>query len=152
MVAAMTEILALRGDERVLEVGTGSGYQAAILGRLAREVYTVERIASLSIRAREVLVGLGADNVTALEGDGSWGLPEHAPYDAILVAAGVQRIPEALPSQLAEGGRLAIPVGGRERQVLVLLRRDGEEFRESRLTPCVFVPLIGEGGWGEDPP
>jgi protein-L-isoaspartate(D-aspartate) O-methyltransferase len=152
MVAAMTEILALRGDERVLEVGTGSGYQAAILGRLAREVYTVERIASLTLRARGVLEDLGADNVKVLERDGSLGLAEHAPYDAILVAAGVRRIPEALPAQLADGGRLAVPVGGPDRQVLVLLRREGETFRESRLTPCVFVPLIGEGGWGEDPP
>jgi protein-L-isoaspartate(D-aspartate) O-methyltransferase len=152
MVAAMTECLALQGSEVVLEVGTGSGYQAAILAKLARKVYTVERIPRLASRAREVLGQVGATNVVALEGDGSVGLAEHAPYDAILIAAGVRRIPEAILPQLADGGRLAVPVGGRDHQVLVLVRRSGDDFQESRLTPCVFVPLIGQGGWEEDSP
>lgn len=152
MVAAMTECLDLRGDEIVLEVGTGSGYQAAILARLARAVYTVERIPTLAARAREILGATGAANVEVILGDGSLGLAEHAPYDAILVAAGVRVIPEPLLEQLGDGGRLAVPVGVKHQQILVRVQRVGEKLIREERTPCVFVPLIGRGGWEEKPP
>ncbi len=149
MVAAMTQALELLGDERILEVGTGSGYQAAILGRLGREVFTVERIEPLAERARRALADLGVENVTVLVGDGSLGIAEHAPFDAILIAAGMPELHETLRGQLADGGRLAAPVGTREKQELILVRKEGERIVESRSTPCVFVPLIGAGGWPE---
>lgn len=152
MVAVMTECLALKGDEVVLEVGTGSGYQAAVLARLARAVYTVERIPPLAERARGVLQSLGMDNAEVIQGDGSQGLPEHAPYDAILITAGVHDIPEPLLEQLGEGGRLAAPVGVKHHQILVLIRREGGKLVREERTPCVFVPLIGRGGWEEAPP
>jgi protein-L-isoaspartate(D-aspartate) O-methyltransferase len=151
IVAVTVEALGLKGGERVLEIGTGSGYAAAILGRLAGEVFTVERLESLAEQARERLARLGFDNVHVLHGDGTLGWPEHAPFDAIAVAAGGPEVPEALLSQLAPGGRLVIPVGPQESsQVLTRVTRDESgDYREEPLTPVRFVPLIGEQGWPE---
>jgi len=150
MVAAMTEALRLAGTERVLEVGTGSGYQCAVLAELAREVVTVERIAALSERAGAVLSDLGYDNVVRVVGDGTLGAPEHAPYDAIVVTAGAPAAPEPLLEQLADGGRLVIPEGGRGIQTLVRYTRRGDGFHTEALMQCMFVPLIGRHGWGGD--
>ena len=149
IVALMTEALALNGDERVLEVGTGSGYAAAVLGRIAAEVYTIERHRSLADAARRLLEELGVDNVDVVCADGTRGWPERAPYDAIVVAAGAPVVPGALKEQLAVGGRLVIPVGdARTIQELVRLTRLSEtEYRREKLTDVRFVPLIGEQGW-----
>jgi protein-L-isoaspartate(D-aspartate) O-methyltransferase len=150
IVALTAEALGLRGNERVLEIGTGSGYAAAILGRLAKEVFTVERLAPLADEARERLARLRFDNVHVLCGDGTLGWPEHAPYDAIAVAAGGPAIPNALLQQLAPRGRLVIPVGPDESsQVLMRVTRDGDRFHHEQLTQVRFVPLIGEQGWPE---
>jgi protein-L-isoaspartate(D-aspartate) O-methyltransferase len=148
IVALTLEALGLRGAERVLEIGTGSGYAAALLGRIAAEVYTVERIASLAEQARTRLEQHGFDNVHVLVGDGTLGWPEHAPYDAIAVAAGGPKIPQALLDQLAPNGRLVIPVGEDvTSQVLVRVTRDGDQFHEEELLQVRFVPLIGAQGW-----
>lgn len=147
IVALSTEALALRPDDRVLEVGTGSGYQTAILAELAREVYTIERIPELSREAQERLEALGYRNVRFRVGDGTRGWPEEAPFNAVLVTAGAPRVPEALLAQLAPGGRLVIPVGGRWSQDLTLVRREGDRVLHEVLCPCTFVPLIGEEGW-----
>ena len=149
IVALMAEILQLRGNERVLEVGTGSGYGAAVLARLAREVYTIERHEELASLAAERLLAAGFDNVTVVTGDGTLGLAEHAPFDAIVVTAGGPRVPEALTEQLAVGGRLVMPVGsGRTLQTLVRLRRISEnQYAEEELDAVRFVPLIGAQGW-----
>jgi protein-L-isoaspartate(D-aspartate) O-methyltransferase len=147
MVAIMTELLGLTGGERVLEVGTGSGYQTAILARLAREVVTVERLEDLTLQACESLSSLGFRNVNYHVGDGSVGYRHRAPYDRILVTAGAPAVPAALVNQLAEGGVLVAPVGSRFEQVLVRLRKEGGALREDRLTECVFVPLVGQQGW-----
>ncbi|MDH5526595.1 MAG: protein-L-isoaspartate(D-aspartate) O-methyltransferase [Nitrospirota bacterium] len=146
MVAAMTEALALEGGERVLEIGTGSGYQAAILSRLAREVVTIERHAPLSGHAAQVLRELECHNVTCLVGDGTLGAGS-GPYDAIVVTAGAPLAPLPLLAQLNAGGRLVIPVGDRGIQTLERYRRAGDEFLRERLMDCMFVPLIGEHGW-----
>jgi protein-L-isoaspartate(D-aspartate) O-methyltransferase len=147
MVALMTQLLNPRPEDRVLEVGTGSGYQTAILASLAREVYTIERHAPLAESARERLHAMGYGNVTVTVGDGTLGHPPGAPYNAIIVTAGAPRLPEALKSQLAEDGRLVCPAGSEERQQLTLLERAPEGWHESTHTRCVFVPLIGAGGW-----
>lgn len=149
MVARMTEALALRSHERVLEVGTGSGYQAAVLAILTREVFTLERHALLADSARRCLESLGYGNVVVLQGDGSLGLPSAAPFDAILVAAAAPEVPAPLMEQLASEGRMIVPVGSPERQELVLVRREGEVFTRQPLERCVFVPLIGAAGWPE---
>ncbi|MDY0059200.1 MAG: protein-L-isoaspartate(D-aspartate) O-methyltransferase [Myxococcota bacterium] len=144
MVGKMTELLALTGAERVLEIGTGSGYQTALLCRLAARIYTVERLPELQQRALALLAALGQTNVTARLGDGHQGWPEEAPFDAILVTAAPTEVPPALVTQLAPGGRLVLPVGERwSRQVLVRLRRapTGELTREE-LFPVSFVPLV----------
>jgi protein-L-isoaspartate(D-aspartate) O-methyltransferase len=148
MVAVMTAALALTGGGRVLEIGTGSGYQAAVLAELAGEVITIERHAALAEAARARLADLGYTNVTVLVGDGSVGYAAGAPYDGILVAAAAPRVPEAIKLQLREGGRLVIPVGPPGEQELVVIRRgpDGQ-FIESAGDPCVFVPLVGQEGW-----
>jgi protein-L-isoaspartate(D-aspartate) O-methyltransferase len=144
IVALTAQSLGLRGDERVLEVGTGSGYAAAILGKLAREVVTVERIESLAAAAKERLHALGYENVRSVVGDGSRGWPELAPYDAIAVAAAVARVPRALRDQLALGGRLVIPVG-EELQMLIRVVRTGEsEWREEPIAEVRFVPLVSD--------
>lgn len=150
IVAVTVEALALSGTERVLEVGTGSGYAAAVLSRLAREVFTVERREVLATEARERLTRLGYHNVQVLEGDGSLGWPERAPYDAIAVAASAPQVPPALREQLAVGGRLVIPVSAGRRQVLMLVTREAADtFTETTLTGVRFVPLVGEQGYSE---
>ena len=150
--AVTIEALGLDGHERVLEVGTGSGYSAALLSRLGKQVFTVERLESLAAAARARLAELGYRNVEVLTGDGTLGWPEHAPYDGIAVAAGGPGIPEALKQQLAIGGRLIIPVGADESsQVLMRVTRVGAaDFREEPLADVRFVPLIGEQGWPEE--
>lgn len=147
MVALMTELLVLRGGEKVLEIGTGSGYQAAILGRLARRVFSVEKQESLAPLARERLRSLGIDNVEVIVGDGSAGLPREAPFDAIIVTAGAPDIPQPLLEQLADGGRLVIPVGSSGLQTLILTTREGDDYRQEDKGGCVFVPLLGKHGW-----
>ncbi|HXC52336.1 MAG TPA: protein-L-isoaspartate(D-aspartate) O-methyltransferase [Candidatus Limnocylindrales bacterium] len=151
VVAMTVDALDLKGGERVLEIGTGSGYAAAILSQVASKVFTVERYESLANDARERLARLGYDNVEVLHGDGTLGWPEHAPYDAIAVAAGGPRPPEALLSQLKSGGRLVIPVGETESQVLLTITKHASgELTEERLAEVRFVPLIGEQGWADD--
>lgn len=149
MVAYMTEALELTREDKVLEIGTGSGYAAAVLSRIVSKVYTVERFGSLAHVARQRLKSLGYDNVEVIVGDGSLGLPQHAPFDAIVVTAGAPGIPKTLREQLAVGGRLVIPVGNIPYlQILVRVRRVGEEdYRHENLMGCQFVPLIGEAGW-----
>jgi protein-L-isoaspartate(D-aspartate) O-methyltransferase len=150
IVALMTQLLELAGEEVVLEIGTGSGYQAAVLSRLARQVYSLERIAELADGARLVLAQLGINNVEVLHRDGSGGLPEHAPYQAIVVTAAAPRVPAPLKEQLADGGRLVLPVGGQDGQVLERWLREGDDFRCQRIAPVAFVPLVGEHGWAYD--
>jgi protein-L-isoaspartate(D-aspartate) O-methyltransferase len=151
IVAYMTEALELEGGERVLEVGTGSGYAAAVLARIAGEVYTIERHPSLATQAKRTLARLGYDNVHVIEGDGTLGWPATAPYDAIAVAAGGSDVPPALKSQLALGGRLVIPVGPtpREQRLVRVTRLKEDAFEEEDLLPVRFVPLVGEQGWQE---
>jgi protein-L-isoaspartate(D-aspartate) O-methyltransferase len=147
MVAMMTEELRLAGTERVLEIGTGSGYQAAVLAELAKEVYTIERIADLSIRARKSIYRLRYKNVKFRIGDGTLGWPEEAPFDRIVVTAGAPCVPETLKGQLADGGMLVVPVGGEEVQSLTVVTRKGAEFETRHVTSCRFVKLIGKGAW-----
>ena len=147
MVAAMAEALELTGAERVLEIGTGSGYQAAVLSLLAREVITVESHTSLALEAQERLTDLGHTNVHVHNGDGSLGFSEAGPYDAILVTAAAPEIPRLLAGQLREGGRLVIPVGSQENQELVQARKINGELKSRVLFPCRFVPLLGRHGW-----
>ena len=148
MVAVMTEALLLEPSDRVLEIGTGSGYQTAILCPLAARVYSVERIPELSHAAAETLHALGYENVEIRVGDGTLGWPEEAPFDAILVTAGAPRIPDSLKAQLSEdGGRLVAPVGDRYIQELTRVVRTGNDFTSEGLLSCRFVPLVGEEGW-----
>jgi protein-L-isoaspartate(D-aspartate) O-methyltransferase len=151
VVALMLEALALTGHERVLEIGTGSGYSAALLGRLAQEVFTVERLAPLAHTAEAHLERAGARNVHVRVGDGTLGWPEHAPYDGVVVAAGAPELPRALVDQLAPNGRLVIPVGANDSQVLVRATRDQSgRVHSKRMAWVRFVPLIGAGGWPEN--
>lgn len=147
IVAMMTELLCLKGTEKVLEIGTGSGYQTAILCELAKKVYSIERIFSLSNRARRTLYDLGYVNFALRVGDGTKGWPEEAPFDGIIVAAGAPALPQKLCRQLAEGGRLVIPVGGEDVQILKVITKVGNEFKEVSVSGCRFVKLIGEQGW-----
>ncbi|HXH07426.1 MAG TPA: protein-L-isoaspartate(D-aspartate) O-methyltransferase [Vicinamibacterales bacterium] len=153
MVAAMTAALAPPPEARILEVGTGSGYQAAVLAQLAREVVSIERLPRLAERARRALESAGITNVTVVTGDGSLGYAPRQPYDGILVAAAAPEIPRALVDQLAPGGRLVIPVGSPGLQVLTIVTRrpDGSTTTEVG-EGCVFVPLVGHGGWTEPEP
>jgi protein-L-isoaspartate(D-aspartate) O-methyltransferase len=151
IVALMAQTLELQPDDVVLDIGTGSGYAAAVLSRLGRYVYTVERQPELARTAAERLRMLGYTNVDVHTGDGTRGLPEHAPYNAIAVAAAAPWVPAPLRDQLADGGRLVIPVGGANEQVLLLLRRRGDEVRSMRLSGVRFVPLVGNHAW-EQPP
>jgi protein-L-isoaspartate(D-aspartate) O-methyltransferase len=150
IVALMTQLLRLKGDENVLEVGTGSGYQAAVLAYLARQVHTIERHAELAEQATGVLLGLGLSNVFVHIGDGSLGLPEFAPFQAIMVTAAAPEVPKTLLDQLDEGGRLVVPVGGRMNQFLERWERHGAKFEQDVLVPVAFVPLRGQHGWKED--
>ena len=147
MVARICEELGLTGSERVLDVGTGSGYQAAVLGELSGRVHTIERIPELARRAGANLSAAGYDEVDVHVGDGTLGLPEHAPYDAIAVAAAAPELPEALYEQLRPGGRVVVPVGGRHGQQLELIVKSPEGPAVVRSVPCRFVPLVGEGGF-----
>ena len=145
--ARYLQLLSLRGTERVLEVGTGSGYQTVLLSHLAAQVFSVERIPALLDSAREAIQALGIRNISLLLGDGSLGWREYAPYDAILVGAASPSVPEPLTSQLAEGGRLVIPLGARDEQVLaVVTKREGRLDRQD-VAPVRFVPLVGRHGW-----
>lgn len=150
MVALMTQALQLTGQERVLEIGTGSGYQAAILGRLAAAVYSVERHAELTVPVAERLAGLGISNVTLLVGDGSLGWPPEAPYDRILVTAGAPAIPHPLLDQLIPNGILVIPVGRADLQELQVVHKGTDTLHIQSLGPCLFVPLVGDAGWRPD--
>ncbi|MCU0974538.1 MAG: protein-L-isoaspartate(D-aspartate) O-methyltransferase [Burkholderiales bacterium] len=147
VVAHMTEALKLGSKDIVLEIGTGSGYQTAVLSLLAHQVFTVERIAWLSEQAQGTLKEIGFQNISFRIGDGSLGWPEAGPFDAILVACAAPRVPTPLIAQLADGGRLIAPVGPRGYQDLVLVRKSGTTIAEDRLSPVAFVPLIGEHGW-----
>jgi protein-L-isoaspartate(D-aspartate) O-methyltransferase len=145
IVAAICQALALRGGERVLEVGTGSGYSACVLSLLAAEVLSIERHEALALRAREALSSLAVTNVELVIGDGSRGIPERAPFEAIAVHATAPAPPPPLVAQLAEGGRMVIPIaGGEETDLLTLLRRQGDAVASETIAPCRFVPLIGD--------
>lgn len=150
MVAFMSMELALAGPERVLEIGTGSGYQTAVLARLTNRVYSVERFAELSLRARGVLDGLGLDNIRFRIGDGTLGWPEEAPFDRILVTAASPKLPAPLFDQLAEGGVLVVPIGDDDlQQITVVSKRGGKPIAREVLS-CRFVKLVGEQGWPEE--
>jgi protein-L-isoaspartate(D-aspartate) O-methyltransferase len=149
MVAKMCELLSLDGDERVLDVGTGSGYHAAVLAELAAEVVTVERVPELAERARGALAAAGYGHVDVRVGDGTLGVPDRAPFDAIAVAAAAPILPDSLYDQLRLGGRIVVPVGGRSNQRLELIVRSPEGPAVVRSVPCRFVPLVGEEGFSE---
>lgn len=147
VVAVMTEAARISGDDRVLEIGTGSGYQAAVLGRLARFVCTVERIPKLARQAKERLDGLGYENISVKSMDGTLGWRAQGPYGAIMVTAGAPEVPKPLLQQLCDGGRLVVPVGPRDHQVLIVVERRGERMVARELREATFVPLIGRFGW-----
>ena len=149
IVAIMTQKLALTGTQKILEIGTGSGYQAAILSQLCAEVITMERIAELSQPAQQVLAELGVENITFCIGDGTLGWPEEAPYDGILVTAAAPRIPEPLYQQLTLGGRLVIPIGNELTQTLQVVEKREPEPKIYKVCDCRFVKLIGQAGWPE---
>jgi protein-L-isoaspartate(D-aspartate) O-methyltransferase len=149
IVAAMTAALHLLPSDRVLEIGTGCGYHAAVLSRLAKEVFTIERRPELASSASAKLAQLGYLNAHVHCGDGTLGLPELAPFDAILVAAAAPAVPKPLLAQLAEGGRIILPVGGSEHQELQLIEKRGDTFPTKMLEGCRFVPLLGHHGWQE---
>ena len=150
VVAAICQALALQGGERVLEIGTGSGYSAAVLARLADEVYSVERIAELADGARRALAELRIDNAQVTVGDGSRGLPEHAPYDAIAIHAATPEAPHSLLGQLQPSGTLVVPIATGSADLLTAFHRTNGEIRQQVIGPCRFVPLIGAEGFGKD--
>jgi protein-L-isoaspartate(D-aspartate) O-methyltransferase len=152
IVAMMTHALDPKRGDKILEIGTGCGYQTAVLAHYTPRLYTIERLVDLSRRAQSVLESLGFRNVIYKAGDGSLGWQSWAPYDRIIVAAGAPVAPDALKKQLADGGRLVIPVGGRESQRLLRIDRRGDEFFETDLGECRFVPLVGAQGFGEEKP
>jgi len=147
IVALMTSLLELTGPEKVLEVGTGSGYQTAVLGALARRVCSIERLPRLAERARATLESLGVSNVWIRVGNGALGWPDEAPFDRILVAAGGPTVPPPLMEQLADGGRMILPVGSAEDQVLTVVERTGGEIRSRQMGECKFVKLVGKYAW-----
>jgi len=147
MVAYMTELLEVTSDSKVLEVGTGSAYQAAVLANLARDVHTIERIDALRRQAEANIRSLEITNVFFHGGDGSLGIPQEAPFDRIMVTAGAPRVPQRLIEQLARGGRMVIPVGESDEQTVVLVERKGQRTTETPMLACRFVPLIGRHGW-----
>ncbi|NIA09844.1 MAG: protein-L-isoaspartate(D-aspartate) O-methyltransferase, partial [Nitrospiraceae bacterium] len=147
IVALMTAALELTGQEKVLEIGTGSGYQTAILAELTRKVYTIERITALSLAAQDRLRKLGYTNVKFFIGDGTVGLPDEAPFDRIIATGGFPRLPVTLLAQLADPGIIVAPVGGRTFQRLLQVRKRGDTFTKVDLGGCRFVPLTGKEGW-----
>lgn len=147
VVALMTQALNVRPDHRVLEIGTGSGYQTAILARLADHVYSIERLEDLTARARKVLRRLQVDNVTLHVGDGTLGWDRHAPFDRVLCGAGSPDVPPDWIDQLADGGRIVLPVGSRQHQQLIQVDKRGDRIERSSLCEVRFVPLIGQQGW-----
>ncbi len=147
MVAAMTEELDLKKKDRALEIGTGSGYQTAILAEICKEVYTIERIKSLSHKAEETLKRLGYRNIYFKVDDGTVGWDKHSPFDKILVTAGAPNIPDTLFNQLREKGKMIIPIGDRFSQILTLIEKINNSLKKRALFECIFVPLIGERGW-----
>jgi protein-L-isoaspartate(D-aspartate) O-methyltransferase len=151
IVAAMTAALRLDPQDRVLEIGTGCGYQAAVLSLLAKEVFTIECRTELAASAASRLAALGYSNVHVHCGDGTLGLPEFAPFDAVLIAAAAPAVPQPLLVQLAEGGRMILPVGSADQQELQLIEKDGTKIHTNTLEGCRFVPLVGHFGW-QDPP
>jgi protein-L-isoaspartate(D-aspartate) O-methyltransferase len=148
IVARMTELLELKGSEKVLEIGAGTGYQTAVLASLSSRVFSIERLPSLTAEAEVRLLALGFTNVVMKAGDGTQGRPDRAPFDAILVAAGGPSIPQPLVSQLRVGGKLVVPVGeSMKSQELILVTRETDGYTQKNCGPCAFVPLIGEHGW-----
>ena len=147
IVAAMTAALSLKGEERVLEIGTGSGYQTAVVAELARQVFTIERLNNLSRKAQKILEGLNYMNIVFKMFDGTYGWPDQAPFDAILITASSKEIPQSLVKQLGEGGRLVAPTGDANEQKLVVLTKNGSHVSRRELGTCKFVPLIGKYGW-----
>jgi protein-L-isoaspartate(D-aspartate) O-methyltransferase len=150
--AMYLQLLKLKGTERVLEIGTGSGYQTVLLAHLAAQVFSIERIGPLLQQAQENIRQSGVNNVSLLLGDGTIGWREYAPYDAILVGAGSPSIPQPLIDQLAEGGRLLVPVGDREEQKLVMVTKENGKIEQQDVAPVRFVPLVGSHGWSPDEP
>lgn len=150
IVALMTQALQLEKTDRVLEIGTGSGYQTAILAELAKHVYTIERFPELSEKAKKLLMEAGYTNISFLVGDGTLGWPEEAPFDKIIVTAAAPEVPKALVEQLSERGRLVIPVGGRQVQTLLALTKEGGTLRREELCACSFLPLVGKEGWPDE--
>jgi protein-L-isoaspartate(D-aspartate) O-methyltransferase len=148
--ALYMQILEIGSKDKVLEIGTGCGFQTAVLAQLADRVYSVERIRELATRAREALDALRISNVAIMVGDGTIGWSRYAPYDAILVAAGGPEVPQPLMEQLADGGRMLVPVGPRDVQRLVLVRRHGDRFEQEEVLDCTFVPLLGRFGWADE--
>ncbi len=149
MVAAMTELLELQGDEKILEIGTGSGYQSAVLSKLAREVFSLERIEHFAVRAGELLRELGISNVHVIVADGTLGYLDSAPFDGIIVTAGAPDIPDCYVEQLNVNGSIVIPIGSRYSQVLYKVSKTADGIDKTISTTCVFVPLIGEAGWSD---
>lgn len=147
--ARYLELLHLTGTEKVLEIGTGSGYQTVLLSHLAAQVFSIERVAPLLESARAIIQQIGARNVSLLLGDGTLGWRQYAPYDAILVSAAAPDVPDAYIEQLAEGGRLLIPLGDREEQILYLIVKRGEALERTEIAPVRFVPLVGKHSWEE---
>ena len=150
MVALMSECLKLRSGEKILELGTGSGYQTAILAELGSFVYTIERISTLSIRAQGTLKHLEYENIRFKAGDGTLGWSENAPYDGIIVTAGAPRVSQVLINQLSEGGRIVIPVGNSFSQELVVVSKTNKKIKTENICGCMFVPLIGKHGWNKE--
>jgi protein-L-isoaspartate(D-aspartate) O-methyltransferase len=151
IVAKMTEALELTAGQKALEIGTGSGYAAAVLGQVAGEVWTVERHAELAESAERLLADIGCDNVHVAQGDGTLGWPEAAPFDGIVVTAGGPKVPEALLDQLADSGRLVMPVGPESEQELIVVRRGADGFEQKSIGGVRFVPLLGAQGWPSGP-
>ena len=147
IVGAMTEALDLKGEERVLEIGTGSGYQTAIIAELCRQVFTIERLNNLSRKAQNILESLNYMNIVFKMFDGTYGWPDQAPFDAILITASAPEIPGSLVKQLGDGGRLVAPIGEADKQKLVVLTKNGDRVSRRDLGDCKFVPLIGKYGW-----
>jgi protein-L-isoaspartate(D-aspartate) O-methyltransferase len=145
--ARYLELLKLTGNEKVLEIGTGSGYQTALLSRLASQVFSIERIPELLDKARETIKKIGARNISFLLGDGTLGWRQYAPYDAILVGAAAPEVPSTYREQVNEGGRILIPLGDKEDQILFMFTRRGEELEQTEIAPVRFVPLVGKYSW-----